>query len=119
MASFQYQWTGEVFIKSFLDISCHFDEFGIVILIRTTGGKLTEDGMLRYGCKSRYAAESLLFESVLKLSQCVFPGTVTIYAVKYCLCPVTRNLLQPFNSCYRYSATIRWDGYKTYVIFSK
>ena len=89
VASFQYQWTGVVFIKSFLDLTCHLDEFGLILLVRTAGSKLSEDGMLRNGCKSRYAAESLLFESILKLSQCIFPGTVAIDAVKYCLSPVT------------------------------
>ena len=89
MASFQYQWTGEVFIKSFLDLFRHLDEFDLVLLIRTTGGELTEDGMLCDCGKCCDAAESLFFESVLKLSQCVFPGTVSVYAVKYCLGSVT------------------------------
>ena len=119
VATFQLQLATEISIKSVLDPACHFKEFGLVFIIGTTCSKLTEDGVFCDCRKCSDAAESQPLESVLKLSQGIFPCTVTIDAVKYCLCPVTRNLLQPFNSGYRYSATIRWDGYKTYVIFSK
>ena len=95
MTSGKVQLSENIAIKFFSDFPDKFRKFLVIIFIRTTSGKLPENGMFSHGSHRRHTNKSATFKSVLQFSQSVVPLPIAVNTIQNRLRSISCNLFNP------------------------